>query len=251
VIALPTPTLIALDAVGTLFGLKESVGAVYARFAAKGGISVSAAALDQAFFSAFQAAPPCAFAHVAAADRPRAEFAWWQAVAADTFARAGVLDQFEDFRGFFAPVFSYYATAAPWHLYPEVSTVLELWHQQGIPLVIISNFDSRLHGLLKQLGLAPFFSAVVISSEVGAAKPDPAIFERAIAPYGISPQQAWHIGDSWQDDVLGAQAAQLQPIWLRRATRLLPDSGIEHPNSVVQITDLRELNAILGCSATS
>lgn len=248
---LVAPQLIALDAVGTLFGLKESVGAVYARFAATAGVSVSADALNQAFLRAFQAAPACAFPEVTATDRPRAEFEWWQAVAANSFAQVGALDQFPDFTAFFAPVFRYYATADPWQLYPEVTSVLEAWQRCGIPLIVISNFDSRLYSVLERLGLARFFSAVFISSEVGVAKPDPAIFAQAIAPYGIPPERAWHIGDSWQEDVLGAQGAQWQPIWLRRPRPLLPQTGIEPPDTIVQISDLTALNAILGCGAAS
>ncbi len=249
--ALSAPQLIAFDAVGTLFGLREPVGTVYARFAAQVGVQVNPEVLNQAFFQAFQAAPPCAFANLSAAERPQAEFAWWQAVAANTFARAGVLDQFQDFSAFFAPVFRYYATAAPWHVYPEVIAALDLWQHQGIPLIVISNFDSRLYGVLEHLGLAHFFQAVFISSEVGAANPHPAIFERAIAPFGIDPQQAWHIGDSWQDDVGGAQAAQWQPIWLRRSTPLLPESEGKQQEAVVQIADLLELHGILDSRTAS
>jgi len=248
---LAAPHLIALDAVGTLFGLRESVGTVYARFAAQAGVGVAADALNRSFFQAFQAAPPCTFPNLAAAERARAELEWWQAVAAETFARAGVLDQFQDFPAFFAPVFNYYATATPWQVYPEVLATLQAWQRRGIPLIVISNFDSRLYGVLERLGLAPLLSAVFISSEVGAAKPNPRIFAQAIAPFGLDPQQAWHIGDSWQDDVVGAQAAQWQPIWLRRSSPLLPQPDPAPPPTVVQISDLTALNAILGCNAAS
>ena len=46
---------------------------------------------------------------------------------------------------------------------------------------MVSNFDSRLHALLAGLGLTPWLDAVVISSETGAAKPDPRPFARALA----------------------------------------------------------------------
>lgn len=237
------PQLITLDAVGTLFGLRESVGTVYGRFAAAVGVQVEPAALDAAFFQAFKAAPPCAFPHLEASQRAEAELQWWQAVAADTFRRVGVLDQFADFGEFFAPVFAYYATAEPWLLYGDVLPALKDWQGQGISLMVVSNFDSRLYGVLEALGLAPFFKEVWISSEVGAAKPDRLIFEQAVAPYAAS--QVWHIGDSWEDDVLGAQGAGLQAIWLRRDRPLLPEPAINENLAVPQITDLTDAQVIL------
>ncbi|QEQ02115.1 HAD family hydrolase [Thermosynechococcus sp. QKsg1] len=240
---LDPPQLITLDAVGTLFGLRESVGTVYGRFAAEVGVQVDSAALDVAFFKAFRAAPPCAFPDLEAAQRAEAELRWWQGVAAETFRRAGVLDQFADFDRFFAPVFAYYATAEPWLLYSDVLPALKEWQAQGIPLMVVSNFDSRLYGVLEALGLAPFFKEVWISSEVGAAKPNRLIFERAVTPYATS--QVWHIGDSWEDDVLGAQGAGLQAIWLRRDRPLLPEPAIHETRAVPQIADLSKAQVIL------
>ncbi|MFN4280598.1 HAD-IA family hydrolase [Thermosynechococcus sp.] len=240
---LDPPQLITLDAVGTLFGLRESVGTVYGRFAAAVGVHVEPAPLDVAFFQAFRAAPPCAFPGLGASQRLEAEFKWWQGVAADTFRRAGVLDQFADFGAFFGPVFAYYATAEPWLVYGDVLPALQDWQAQGIPLAVVSNFDSRLYGVLEALGLAPFFQQVWISSEVGAAKPNRRIFEGAIAPY--SPHQVWHIGDSWEEDVRGAQGAGLQAIWLRRDRPLLPDPALPETLAVPQIADLRDAQVIL------
>ncbi|BCX12115.1 MAG: hypothetical protein KatS3mg067_1053 [Thermosynechococcus sp.] len=240
---LDPPQLITLDAVGTLFGLRESVGTVYGRFAAEVGVDVEPTVLDTSFFQAFRAAPPCAFPGLAAPQRAEAELQWWQAVAADTFRRAGVLEQFADFRAFFAPVFAYYATAEPWCLYGDVLPALKDWQAQDIPLMVVSNFDSRLYGVLEALGLAPFFQAVWISSEVGAAKPDRLIFERAVASYGAS--QVWHIGDSWEEDVRGAQGAGLQAIWLRRDRPLLPEPALNEPLTVPQIAELTEVQVIL------
>ncbi|MDR5640246.1 MULTISPECIES: HAD family hydrolase [unclassified Thermosynechococcus] len=242
------PQLITLDAVGTLFGLRESVGTVYGRFAAEVGVQVDSAALDVAFFKAFRATPPCAFPDLEASQRAEAELRWWQGVAADTFRRAGVLDQFADFETFFAPVFAYYATAEPWSLYEDVLPALKNWQTQDIPLRVVSNFDSRLYGVLEALGLAPFFKEVWISSEVGAAKPNRLIFERAVTPYATS--QVWHIGDSWEDDVLGAQGAGLQAIWLRRDRPLLPDPSIKETRAVPQIADLSEAQVILSGKAS-
>ena len=108
------------------------------------------------------------------------------------------------------------ATSQPWLLYPEVRPTLERCQAAGIELGVVSNFDSRLHLVLKDLQLANFFTSVTISTEVGAAKPDPKIFAVALAKHSCTPQDAWHIGDSRGDDYEGANAAGLRGYWLTR-----------------------------------
>jgi putative hydrolase of the HAD superfamily len=74
-------------------------------------------------------------------------------------------------------------------------------------LGIISNWDSRLRALLNALALANEFETVVISCEAGVEKPDRAIFERALANLGLSPHEAFHIGDDRISDFEGPRAA--------------------------------------------
>ncbi len=210
------PQVIFLDAVGTLFGIRGSVGAIYSSFAQQAGVQVNVTALERAFVESFRAAPRAAFPGVSAAELPAQEFAWWRAVAAESFARIGVLDQFADFDQFFPELFAHFATAAPWCVYAEVPQVLATWRSQGIELGVISNFDSRLYPVLAALDLAQFFTSVTLSTGVGAAKPDPAIFYQALAKHNCPAHAAWHIGDSFQEDYQGATAAGLMGVWLDR-----------------------------------
>ena len=61
---------------------------------------------------------------------------------------------------------------------------------------MVSNWDVSLHERLDELGLAPLLDGAVASAELGAAKPDPAIFAHALALAGAEPERAWHAGDS-------------------------------------------------------
>ena len=210
------PKIIFLDAVGTLFGVRGTVGEIYGRFAQTAGIDVDRDRLNQAFFESFRAAPTAAFPGVEPAELPRREYEWWLAIARHSFARAGVLEQFADFEQFFPPLFDHFALADPWVVYPDVPPVLGQWQHHGIELAIISNFDHRLYPVLAALGLAQYFSSITISTAVGAAKPASHIFETALAQHYCPPEQAWHIGDSWRDDYQGAKAAGLTGIWLNR-----------------------------------
>ncbi|NJK60943.1 MAG: HAD-IA family hydrolase [Oscillatoriales cyanobacterium SM2_1_8] len=208
------PKAIFFDAVGTLFGVRGSVGAVYAQIAAEFAVTAAPDRLQQAFFRAFGAASPMAFPGCPPAEVATQENRWWRAIAETTFAEAGVLADFADFEEFWARLYGHFATADPWEVYPDTHPVLARWRRQGVTLGIISNFDSRLQPVLAALDLAPYFDTVVYSTAVGAAKPDPRIFAAALGDWPAS--ECWHVGDSYQADVVGATAAGLQAFWLDR-----------------------------------
>ena len=211
------PQVIFLDAVGTLFGIRGSVGAVYSVFAREAGVSVAPQLLNEAFFRSFAASSPPAFPEVAPEKISEREFEWWAAIASSTFASVGVLDQFADFRGFFKRLYAHFATEKPWYIYPDVLPALQGWRQQGIELGIISNFDTRLYSVIEHLEIKDFFTTVTISAHVGAAKPDRRIFEAALKKHNYTPNQAWHIGDSQKEDYDGAKQAGLKPFLLERS----------------------------------
>jgi len=89
----------------------------------------------------------------------------------------------------------------------------------GIPIVIVSNADGTVATVLESTGLlqvgpGPGVSVVAIvdSTLVGIAKPDPRIFEHALALVGTEASRAIHVGDAYQYDVRGARAAGVRPI---------------------------------------
>lgn len=213
------PKVILLDAVGTLFGVKGSVGDIYSGVAEQFGVEVSSQTLNQAFPQSFQAAPPPIFPGTEPEKIPEFEFNWWQTVVESTFQNAGVLHQFSDFSAFFAKLYHLFATAEPWFVYPDVYPNLKRWHRIGIEIGIVSNFDSRLYAVLEDISLANFFTSITISTEVGVAKPDPKIFAVALEKHDCLPKLCWHIGDSFIEDCQGAKAAELRAIWLQRSER--------------------------------
>ncbi len=211
------PQVIFLDAVGTLFGVKGSVGEQYAIVCDRFGVQLSAESLNQAFFTSFKAAGDPAFPGTDPTELPAKEFAWWHAIAIQIFTQANAIHLFADFDAFFTALFQYFATAEPWILYPDVVPTLQRWQTLGIPLGIISNFDSRIYSVLAALGLKDYFASITISSEAGSAKPDCAIFTTALQKHHATPASVWHIGDSYEEDYQAAQAAGLKGIWLRRS----------------------------------
>lgn len=80
--------------------------------------------------------------------------------------------------------------------------------------------------------------ALAISEEVGAVKPDPAIFRYALAELGV--QKATMIGDSWENDVLGAIGVGMSAIWLNRYRRSCPD-----PSLAIEINGFEPIESVL------
>jgi len=213
--------IIFLDAAGTLFDVRGSVGEVYAQLAKNFGVTVKSEDLNAAFYQSFASASPMTFPGIEAAKISQLEFEWWLAVSAKAFQIAGVFNQFSDFPKFFAELYAHFATAEPWFVYPDVFPALNRWQKQGIELAVVSNFDSRIYAVLKALNLAEYFTSVTISTEVGAAKPDSQIFTVALEKHNCLAENVLHIGDSFNADYCGAKNSGLKAIWLNRQQETL------------------------------
>lgn len=212
----PNPQAIFFDAVGTLFGVKGSVGDIYGAIAQEFGVDADAQALNRAFAEQFQAAPPMAFPGIPPEELPQEEYRWWENIACLTFSSIDKLKEFQDFSAYFRQLYDHFKTAEPWEVYADVIPSLSYWRSQGIELGIISNFDSRLHAVLHGLKLDQFFRSVTISSEAGAAKPSEQIFQTALQKHNCPPERAWHIGDSLHEDYQAATSLGIHGIWIKR-----------------------------------
>jgi putative hydrolase of the HAD superfamily len=210
---------IFFDAAGTLIHLPKSVGFHYAYVGTRIGLRLDAPALDAAFAECWKqvpARPPI--------DGPREDDdkGWWR----DLVNR--VLDQVSpgleelDRDAFFEGVYSHFAEPGVWNLYPEVEEVLAALHAR-FELAVISNFDGRLRMILEHLGISKFFSYVFLSSELGADKPDPKIFRRALQLSGTTPGETLHAGDDPERDWKGATQAGLAVFQLQRPRNSLRD----------------------------
>src|SRR5207253_8816271 len=220
-LALPKPMLKAIffDAVGTLFYLTKTVGDHYAIVAAEVGLKLNAKKLDAAFYSAWKQMPPRE-----AIDGPREndDKGWWRELVDLVLDQAAPSVGEIDRDNFFEIAYEHFAEAGVWELYPEVVEVLEKL-QPRFQLAVISNFDGRLRFILEQLGISKFFRHVFVSSELGADKPDPLIFRRALDLASLKPDQVLHVGDDSERDWNAATAAELSIFRLDRQRHSLRD----------------------------
>lgn len=212
-------TTVFFDAAGTLLTVNGSVGEHYAVLARAYGKDVAPHEIEAGFRRSFPNAPPLAFPGAPAAKLTELEHAWWRAVVRDIFASFGPFPRFDDY---FDALYEAFAQPEAWRLYPETRATLDTLRDRGYRLGVISNFDIRLFGLLDGLGIAGHFDPIVASSRAGAAKPDPAIFRHALTKCGANAEQAVHIGDTYELDVLGAHAAGVAAIFIDRVGQTTP-----------------------------
>jgi putative hydrolase of the HAD superfamily len=213
------PRGLLLDAMGTLLGLRHSVGHTYSRLAGDFGLRVEAADLDRVFPTVYRQAPPLAFPGLQGAALLEAERHWWDERIGEAFAASGHTEPLP--AGLGVALFEHFASPELWRVYPDVPSQLQRWRARGLKLAVVSNFDQRLLLLLQGLGLAETMDCVVVSSTAGAAKPDPRPFQQALEALDLPPRDVWHVGDSPEDEA-GARAAGLRCVLIRRSQ---PDVG--------------------------
>lgn len=128
--------------------------------------------------------------------------------------------------------------------FPDAEPAIARARERGWRVVVASNWDVSLHIVLARLGLAPLLDGIVTSAEVGARKPAAAVFERALQIAEAPAADAVHVGDSLEEDVLGARAAGIEPILVVRDPAGLPRPPA--PADVRVISSLAELDNLLG-----
>jgi beta-phosphoglucomutase len=101
-------------------------------------------------------------------------------------------------------------------LYDDVIPALEGLGALGLSLGVLSNFGKHLNGVLEQFDLLPFFDFVVVSAEVGLAKPDARIFDVVAGKAGVPRQRILYVGDHVGDDVEGARGAGMDAVLIDR-----------------------------------
>jgi putative hydrolase of the HAD superfamily len=210
---------IFFDAVGTLFRLTKPVGDHYAFVGREVGLDLDAQNLERAFHTAWKQMP-----QRAAIDGPREDDdkGWWRELVDRVLDQvAPSLSEF-DRDNFFEIAYEHFAEAGVWELYPEVPGTLEQL-QPRFQLAVISNFDGRLRLILQHLDISKFFSQFFISSELGADKPDPEIYRRAVRLMNIQPKDVLHVGDDPKRDWEAASAAGLSISRLERPRNSLRD----------------------------
>lgn len=195
---------VTFDVGNTLITAWPSVGQIYAEVAAAHGCATATPELLEARFHAVW---PTRL-HLTESR------AGWQQLVDEIFAGLAPIPPSQSF---FAELYQRFARPEAWRIYEDVLPALDRLASMGLRLAVVSNWDERLRGLLRDLGLDARFETIVVSCEIGHAKPDRAIFEAVAQRLGLPAQRILHVGDSGESDYVGARAAGLQALQIRRA----------------------------------
>ena len=221
-IAAPKAQAVTFDVGGTLIQPWPSVGRVYAEIAAQHGVkNLSPEKLNKKFATAWRAKKNFQHTHED-----------WAAVVDQTFA--GLCEP-RPSQTFFPAIYQRFAELGAWRMYDDVLPALDSLASKDTPLAVISNWDARLRPLLEQFRLDRYFEIIVVSCEVGFAKPSPVIFEHAAKKLGIAPEHIVHVGDSAKEDVAGAKAAGVGALLIDRDKKAI---------GAGQISSLRQLEVL-------
>ncbi len=210
---------IFFDAAGTLIRLTKSVGTNYALVAERQGLALDAGQLDRAFAAVWRVMPMRA-----ATGEPREDDdkGWWRDLVERLLDRVSPRIDPLDRDTFFEAAYGHFAEAGVWELYPDVLEVLETLAPR-FELAVVSNFDGRLRMILSHLAISKYFRHVFLSSELGADKPDPLIYQHALELSGFAANEVLHVGDDLKRDWRAASEAGLEVFRLERLQNSLRD----------------------------
>lgn len=127
-------------------------------------------------------------------------------------------------------------------LFDEAREVVSTIKQHAHVGMITNGPSDIQRNKIARLQIADLFPFILVSEEVGAWKPDPVIFHRALELGEVTADEAVYIGDNPEHDVAGARAAGITSIWMNR--REQPWPGGPEPDFAVR--NLWELLPLLG-----
>ncbi|MEX2107516.1 MAG: HAD family hydrolase [Solirubrobacterales bacterium] len=126
-------------------------------------------------------------------------------------------------------------------VFPDVAGALAQL-KESHSLALVTNGAACLQReKLAASGLSGYFEAVVVSADLGVAKPDTTVFEHALQQLDADNSRAVMVGDSIRKDVDGALAAGLGAVWVNRNRRSAPADRVD----LVEISTLSDLPSAL------
>lgn len=129
-------------------------------------------------------------------------------------------------------------------LFPEIKRLFELLSEKGKQLALLTNGPYQ-HQLMKinQLGLTSWVPKehIFISGAIGSAKPSPEAFLFVEKMLRLKKDQTVYIGDSFENDIIGAKRAGWNAIWMNHRKKELPPSEIQPDKIITSPSELLEL----------
>ena len=146
----------------------------------------------------------------------------------------------------------FFGLAKPvWHTedevpYPEAEEILRYLKSLGYKIGIIANQSLGTAERLKQWNLLQYIDVVAASAELGMAKPDLAIFQKAFQMAECTPEQAVMLGDRLDNDIVPAKKLGMRAVWVKQGFNAYQDTALleaEHrPDAAIEnLLELKEI----------
>ncbi|HIS46904.1 MAG TPA: HAD family hydrolase [Candidatus Scybalocola faecigallinarum] len=141
-------------------------------------------------------------------------------------------------------------TKTPWHSedeipYSDAHSTLAALRQKGYKLGIIANQKIGTEERLKAWGLRQYFNVIAASAEIGYAKPDKEIFEKAFELARCTAEESVMVGDRLDNDIIPANALGMKTVWLKSGLAKYQSADLGNRVADYQIYKLSELLCIL------
>jgi putative hydrolase of the HAD superfamily len=196
---------VAFDAVGTLIHPDPSAATVYAAIGRRFGSRLRIKEIRSRFTAAFAEQERIDAQNGLATSEER-EYRRWQDIVAH------VLDDVTDPDRCFAELYAHFGRPDAWRVDDGAAEILARLQHAGYPVVLASNYDHRLRGVVAGLEALASIECLVISSEVGWRKPAPRFFGILTSTLALTARDVLYIGDDLVNDFEGARDARLHAL---------------------------------------
>ena len=138
----------------------------------------------------------------------------------------------------------------PWHSedetpYPDAEDILIFLRGKGYKIGVIANQPIGTAGRLEEYGLLRYVDVVAASAELGVAKPDKIIFNKALEMAGCTANESVMIGDRLDNDIIPAKELGMKTIWIRQGFAVYQNPGLSNEQPDYTVDNLLELKKIL------
>ena len=141
-------------------------------------------------------------------------------------------------------------TKTPWHSedevpYPDTHSILAALIDKGYRLGIIANQKLGTAERLEFWGLHQYFDVIAASAEIGYAKPDKEIFEKAFELAGCTAVESIMVGDRLDNDIIPAKVIGMKTVWVKNGLAQYQSAELGEGVADYQVNSLSEILSIL------
>ncbi len=118
---------------------------------------------------------------------------------------------------------------------PGALEAVDALARQGVRLALLTNGAATAQRRkIERFDLAHHFEVIIVEGEFGCGKPDPRVYQHALATLAIAPTDAWMVGDNLEWDVFAPQRLGISGVWVNPTGSPLPGDRDERPSRTVR-----------------